>query len=79
MEWGEPGGLAYTQFAEATCGTIRLKLLKLGVLVRVSVRRIKLAMAQVPLGLLSARNRGPAGQSVQRSHRRRPNAQRSVV
>jgi hypothetical protein len=38
-------GLAYTQFAEATCGTIRLKLLKLGALVRVSVRRIKLAIA----------------------------------
>jgi hypothetical protein len=38
-------GLAYTQFAEATCGTSRLKLLKLGALVRISVRRIKLAMA----------------------------------
>jgi hypothetical protein len=38
-------GLAYTRFAEATCGTIRLKLLKLGALVRVSVRRIKIAMA----------------------------------
>ena len=38
-------GLAHTQFAEATCGTIRLKLLKLGALVRVSVRRIKVAMA----------------------------------
>jgi hypothetical protein len=38
-------GLAFTQFAEATCGTIRLKLLKLGALVRVSVRRIKIAMA----------------------------------
>ena len=38
-------GLTYTQFAEATCGTIRLKLLKLGALVRISVRRIKLAMA----------------------------------
>jgi len=38
-------GLAHTQFAEATCGTIRLKLLKLGALVRVSVRRVKLAMA----------------------------------
>ena len=38
-------GLAYTQFADATCGTIRLKLLKLGALVRISVRRIKLAMA----------------------------------
>jgi hypothetical protein len=38
-------GLPHTQFAEATCGTIRLKLLKLGALVRISVRRIKLAMA----------------------------------
>src|ERR1044071_5309926 len=38
-------GLAHTQFAEATCGTIRLRLLKLGALVRISVRRIKLAMA----------------------------------
>ena len=38
-------GLVHTQFAEATCGTIRLKLLKLGALVRVSVRRIKVAMA----------------------------------
>jgi hypothetical protein len=37
--------LAHTQFAEATCGTIRLKLLKIGALVRVSVRRIKIAMA----------------------------------
>src|SRR3981081_4361276 len=37
-------GLAHTPFAEATCGTIRLKLLKLGALVRVSVRRIKIAM-----------------------------------
>ena len=38
-------GLAHTQFAQATCGTIRLKLLKIGALVRVSVRRIKIAMA----------------------------------
>jgi hypothetical protein len=38
-------GLAHTQFAEATCGTIRLALLKIGALVRISVRRIKLAMA----------------------------------
>jgi hypothetical protein len=37
--------LKHTQFAEATCGTIRLKLLKIGALVRVSVRRIKFAMA----------------------------------
>jgi len=38
-------GLAETAFADATCGTIRLKFLKIGALVRVSVRRIKLAMA----------------------------------
>ena len=30
---------------KATCGTIRLKLLKIGALVRISVRRIKVAMA----------------------------------
>jgi len=38
-------GLAHTQFARATCGTIRLKLLKIGALVRISVRRVHLAMA----------------------------------
>jgi hypothetical protein len=37
--------LAETIFANATCGTIRLKLLKIGALVRISVRRIKIAMA----------------------------------
>jgi Transposase DDE domain group 1 len=37
-------GLAHTQFAFATCGTIRLKLLKLAGLVRVSARRIKFAL-----------------------------------
>ena len=38
-------GLRHTQFANATCGTIRLKLLKIGAQVRKSVRRIKIAMA----------------------------------
>ena len=38
-------GLRHTQLASATCGTIRLKLLKIGAQVRVSVRRIKIAMA----------------------------------
>jgi DDE family transposase len=38
-------GLAHTEFAEATCGTMRLRLLKIGALVRISVRRIKIAMA----------------------------------
>ncbi len=37
--------LQHTQFAKATCGTIRRKLLKIGALVRTSVRRIKFAMA----------------------------------
>jgi hypothetical protein len=36
--------LPHTQFATAACATIRLKLLKIGALVRVSVRRIKIAM-----------------------------------
>jgi len=38
-------GLAHTQFAKATCGTIRLKLLKLGALVKISARRVKIAFA----------------------------------
>ena len=38
-------GLRHTQFANATCGTIRRELLKIGALVTVSVRRIKIAMA----------------------------------
>ena len=38
-------GLHDSELAQATCGTIRLKLLKIGALVRISVRRIKIAMA----------------------------------
>ena len=38
-------GLRFTQFANATCGTIRLRLLKVGALVTTSVRRVKIAMA----------------------------------
>jgi hypothetical protein len=38
-------GLAHTGLAEASCGTIRLKLLKLGARVSVSVRRVKIALA----------------------------------
>lgn len=37
--------LGGTELARATAGTIRLKLLKLGALVTVSVRRIKIAIA----------------------------------
>ncbi len=38
-------GLKATKLADATCGSIRLKLLKIGALVRISVRRVKIAMA----------------------------------
>lgn len=38
-------GLAHTEFAKASCRTIRLKLLKIGAVVTKSVRRIKIAMA----------------------------------
>jgi len=37
-------GLAYTQFARASCATIRRTLLKIGALVRISVRRVSIAM-----------------------------------
>lgn len=37
-------GLAHTRFAKATCGSIRLKLLKIAAMVRVSVRRIRITM-----------------------------------
>jgi hypothetical protein len=38
-------GLKHTQFAEATCGKIGLKLLKVGALVTTSVRRVNTAIA----------------------------------
>src|SRR3954464_9240544 len=38
-------GLAFTQFARASCGNIRLTLLKIGALVKISVRRVHVAMA----------------------------------
>jgi hypothetical protein len=38
-------GLQHTRFAKASCGSIRLALLKIGALVTISVRRIKFAMA----------------------------------
>jgi hypothetical protein len=37
--------LQATDLADATCGTIRRKLFKVGALVTISVRRIKFAMA----------------------------------
>lgn len=38
-------GLRFTQLASASCATIRLKLLKIGALVTISVRRVRIAMA----------------------------------
>jgi hypothetical protein len=38
-------GLVDTRLADATCGTIRLKLLKIGALVKISVRRVLFSMA----------------------------------
>ena len=38
-------GLTNTRLADATCGTIRLKLLKIGALVKISVRRVLFSMA----------------------------------
>ena len=38
--------LSTTQFVRASCGTIRLKLLKIGATVTTSVRRVKLAMSE---------------------------------
>ena len=37
--------LAQTRLARATCGSIRLKLLKIGAQVRLSTRRVRIAMA----------------------------------
>ena len=53
-------GPAHSEFANATCGTIRLKLLKIGARVTLSVRPIKIAMAsaypyQAPFALAHAR------------------------
>ncbi len=38
-------GLRHTRFAKASCGSIRLALLKIGALVTISCRRVKFAMA----------------------------------
>jgi hypothetical protein len=38
-------GLRHSRFATASCGSIRLALLKIGAVITTSVRRIKIAMA----------------------------------
>jgi hypothetical protein len=57
--------LAGTELARATCGSIRLKLLKIGAQVTLSVRRVKIALAssypaQQPFALAYARLRRAA-------------------
>ena len=59
-------GLGHTELANATAGSIRLKLLKIGARVTVSVRRIKIAMAsacpyQAEFALAHARLRASPG------------------
>jgi hypothetical protein len=59
-------GLGHTEFANATAGSIRLKLLKIGARVTVSVRRVKIAMAsacphQAEFALAHARLRASPG------------------
>jgi hypothetical protein len=49
-------GLGHTELAVATCGTIRLKLLKIGAVVTKSVRRIRIAPPGPP-GPVSSRDR----------------------
>ena len=61
-------GLAHTQFAQATCGTIRLKLLKIGAQVRVSVRRIKVAMASAAPIIMSLPSPTPNSETQARSN-----------
>jgi hypothetical protein len=48
-------GFAHAQFADATCGTLRLALLRIGAQVRRSVRRISVAMASAHPGCLPCR------------------------
>ena len=43
-------GLKATQLANATCGTIRVKLLKIGAWVQTSIRCVKVAMASAHPG-----------------------------
>jgi len=60
-------GLVGTELARATCGTIRLRLLKIGALVRVSARRVLISLSSAYprpelFGLVAARLRaGPSG------------------
>ncbi|MBM3649069.1 MAG: hypothetical protein FJX11_14890 [Alphaproteobacteria bacterium] len=63
-------GPAGSQFADATCGTIRLKLLKIGALVRLTVRRRLPLPGGIPQRLrLARRGRSLMTQTAHRRHR----------
>ena len=66
-------GLAHTAFASATCGTIRLKLLKLGALVKISARRVRIAFASA---CPNAQNGASPRQGSQARAPRQPDARR---
>ena len=72
-------GLHDTEFAKATCGTIRLKLLKIGALVRVSVRRIKIAMASACPATKTGAKQQSGSPPLQRPAPRRPDTRRRGV
>jgi hypothetical protein len=60
-------GLAQTELAQAQCGTIRVKLLKLGAVVRVSVRRVWLSLSEsYPLRAVFTRVVGALRQLAER-------------
>ena len=84
-------GLAGTEFARASAHTIRLRLLKIGAIVRVSVRRVKLAMSEAcpnqrefiaafhQLAAAARLNAAPTNQQPQIGNRRTTLAQRGAL
>jgi hypothetical protein len=61
-------GLAGTELAPAPCDTMRIRLLKLGAVVRVTVRRVWLSLSEsYPLRAVFERVLGALGRLVERS------------
>jgi hypothetical protein len=54
--WKRAFSYKATKLADETCGLIRLKLLKIGALVRISVRRVKIAVMSSHRRLADRRN-----------------------
>jgi len=62
-------GLKATRLADATCGTIRLELLKVTALVRVSVRRVRIAWHRaIPASETGRSPMPPSAHSADTSH-----------